>query len=79
MGRYGAPEQGLPPVLFHGQPDGTFSASSAVAVEFPRGHCPEPPVGDFGIRRERDEHLYGAVVGHTQQRCSVSLQITSHV
>lgn len=49
------PEQGLPPVLFHSQPDGSFSASSAVATAFLRSHCPEPPQGDFGIRREQDE------------------------
>ena len=37
------PPDPLPPVLFHAQEDGTFSASSRVAAAYLRTHCPASP------------------------------------
>lgn len=43
FGMAGGARYGAPQVLFHARPDGTFSASDAVAREFLEEQCPEMP------------------------------------
>jgi hypothetical protein len=42
------PLEGTPPVLYHSLPDGTFSASDAVAARYLREQCPVRPAGLIG-------------------------------
>jgi hypothetical protein len=43
FGMTGDEKVGVPPVLFHARPDGSFSATDAIAERFLRQQCPAPP------------------------------------